>query len=93
MSVVWPFETGWAATAEWPGAARVVHAEIYPSVYAPLRDAIHDRGQVRAMWEWARANDAGDRLVDFFRIPDDLAPTSVEDENIRSDEGWILGVR
>lgn len=93
MSVLWPFETAWAATPEWPGAARVVHAEIYPSVRPPLKDEIHDRGQVRAMWEWARANDTEDGLMDFFRIPDDLTPTSIEDEQIRTEEGWILGVR
>jgi hypothetical protein len=29
-----------------------LHAEIYPSVRAPLKDTIKDRGQVRAMWHW-----------------------------------------
>jgi hypothetical protein len=32
-SVVWPFETGWAATANWLSERiKIVHAEIYPSV-------------------------------------------------------------
>ena len=37
---------------------RVLHAEIYPSVRERLPDTIKDRGQVRAMWHWARDLDA-----------------------------------
>ena len=46
-SAVWPFETGWAlATGLWLDSdLRVLHAEIYPSVRAPLPDPIKDRGQ------------------------------------------------
>ena len=53
-SAVWPFETGWAPTnSAWLGPeVRIVYAEIYPSVRAPLSDPIKDRGQVRAMWHW-----------------------------------------
>ena len=60
FSAVWPFETGWApANGSWlDPEARVVHAEIYPSVRAPFVDTVKDRGQVRAMWHWARDLDA-----------------------------------
>jgi hypothetical protein len=55
VSAVWPFETGWAAKAKWlPRHILVLHAEIYPSVTDPLPDDIKDRGQVRAIWQWAR---------------------------------------
>jgi hypothetical protein len=54
-SAVWPFDTGWAAKAKWfPKHILILHAEIYPSVRDPLPDKIKDRGQVRAMWHWAR---------------------------------------
>jgi hypothetical protein len=54
-SAVWPFETGWAAKAKWlPAHVLILHAEIYPSVRDSLPDEIKDRGQVRAMWQWAR---------------------------------------
>jgi hypothetical protein len=54
VSAVWPFETGWAAKAKWLQAhVLVLYAEIYPGVRDPLPDEIKDRGQVRAMWQWA----------------------------------------
>jgi precorrin-8X/cobalt-precorrin-8 methylmutase len=92
-SLVWPFETGWAApTGSWLGpAVRVVHAEIYPSVRAPHDDRIKDRGQVRAMWHWARDLDEQDRLLSQFAIPPDVAAGSRADLTIRTEEGWILG--
>ncbi|MDP9138592.1 MAG: hypothetical protein M3N38_10525 [Pseudomonadota bacterium] len=92
-SVVWPFETGWApATGSWLDLeVRVVHAEIYPSVRAPLTDTIKDRGQVRAIWQWARCLDAKDRLVQELAIPADVASGSTDEQLIRNEEGWILG--
>ena len=93
-SAVWPFETGWAADDSWPGfGIRVVHAEIYPSVRKPLEDTIKDRGQVRSMWTWARDLDESGRLWEQFSIPDGIQPGSGDDICIRSEEGWILGVR
>jgi hypothetical protein len=63
VSEVWPFETGWAAKAKWlPAHILVLHAEFYPSVRDSLPDEIKDRGQVRAMWQWARDLD-GDNLL------------------------------
>lgn len=92
-SAVWPFETGWAPTdGAWLGRdVRIVHAEIYPSIRAPLPDRIKDRGQVRATWHWARDLDTQDLLVDEFAIPPGVTSGSSEDILIRSEEGWILG--
>jgi hypothetical protein len=93
VSAVWPFETGWApSTSEgWlPEATRVIHAEIYPSVRAPLSDEIKDRGQVRAMWTWARDTDHAGQLQARFAIPAGIQPESANDRIIRQEEGWIL---
>ena len=92
-SAIWPFETGWASqTGAWlDPAVRIVHAEIYPSVRAPFNDSIRDRGQVRAMWHWARDLDARNSLRDEFAIPPGIIGGSHEDRVIRSEEGWILG--
>ncbi|HEY6367672.1 MAG TPA: hypothetical protein VI585_23090 [Candidatus Binatia bacterium] len=92
-SAVWPFEIGWApSTGTWldPGV-RILHAEIYPSVRAPLRDTIKDRGQVRAMWHWARDLDGRNLLMKEFAIPPGIGRGSAEDHIIRREEGWILG--
>jgi precorrin-8X/cobalt-precorrin-8 methylmutase len=92
-SAVWPFETGWApSTGTWldPGV-RIFHAEIYPSVRAPLKDTIKDRGQVRAMWHWARDLDGRNLLMKEFAIPPGIKSGSAEDHIIRREEGWILG--
>jgi precorrin-8X/cobalt-precorrin-8 methylmutase len=92
-SAVWPFETGWSARAgAWPDpTVRILHAEIYPSVRTPLADAIKDRGQVRAMWRWARDLDAINSLIGEFAIPPEIESGSAEDRIIRREEGWILG--
>jgi precorrin-8X/cobalt-precorrin-8 methylmutase len=93
-SAVWPFETGWApATGLWPDPElRVLHAEIYPSLRREsLTDTIKDRGQVRAMWHWARDLDRKNLLVKEFAIPPGITSGSQEDIVIRSEEGWILG--
>jgi precorrin-8X/cobalt-precorrin-8 methylmutase len=92
-SAVWPFETGWApATGLWLDSdLRVLHAKIYPSVRAPLPDPIKDRGQVRAMWHWARHLDAKNLLIKEFEIPPGITSGSQEDAVIRREEGWILG--
>jgi hypothetical protein len=92
-SAVWPFETGWAsATGSWlDPELRILHAKIYPSVREPLTDTIKDRGQVRAMWHWARDLDARNSLVRQFMIPSGILSGSHDDIMIRSEEGWILG--
>ena len=92
-SAIWPFETGWASQTEtWlDPAVRIVHAEIYPSVRAPFSDPIRDRGQVRAMWHWARDLDGKNLLLNEFTIPAGIASGSADDCTIRNEEGWILG--
>jgi len=94
ISAIWPFETGWATKGSWlDPCVRVVHAEIYPSVKKPLKDSIKDRGQVHSMWRWARDLDRRGRLWKKFSIPNGIQAGSSDDICIRSEEGWILGVR
>jgi precorrin-8X/cobalt-precorrin-8 methylmutase len=91
-SVAWPFETGWAPpVGDWlaPGK-RILYAEIYPSVAQPLPDPILDRGQVRAMWTWARDEDLQDQLQGHFAIPPGVQAGGPVDLEIRQQEGWIL---
>ncbi len=92
-SAVWPFETGWAgSTGTWLSPATcIIHAEIYPSIRAPLKDTIKDRGQVRAIWHWARDLDRRNFLIKEFAIPPGIKSGSAEDYLIRNEEGWILG--
>ena len=92
-SAVWPFETGWApASGSWlDPQLRVLHAEIYPSVRERLSDPIKDRGQVRAMWHWARDLDAKNLLIREFATPPGIVNASAVDNVICSEEGWILG--
>jgi hypothetical protein len=91
-SAVWPFETGWATKAKWlPKHVSVLHAEIYPSVRDPMPDEIKDRGQVRAMWQWACDLDCADLLWREFCRPIEVETGSKEDLAIQLTEGWILG--
>jgi precorrin-8X/cobalt-precorrin-8 methylmutase len=92
-SAVWPFETGWAPrSGRWlDPEIRILYAEIYPSVRMTLNDTIKDRGQVRAMWHWARDLDRRNLLAKEFAIPSGIKSGSAEDHLIRSEEGWILG--
>lgn len=93
FSAVWPFETGWAPlTGRWLRSNLwILHAEIYPSVRKALHDSIKDRGQVRAMWCWARNLDQNDQLFREFSKPPCIKRSSREDKVIRNEEGWILG--
>jgi hypothetical protein len=92
VSAVWPFETGWASKAKWlPKHISILHAEIYPSVRDPMPDEIKDRGQVRAMWQWARDLDRDDLLWREFCRPVEMDAGSKEDLAIQLTEGWILG--
>jgi precorrin-8X/cobalt-precorrin-8 methylmutase len=92
ISAVWPFETAWATKAKWlPKHVSILHAEIYPSVRDPMPDEIKDRGQVRAMWQWARDLDREDLLWREFCRPIEVETGSKEDLAIQLTEGWILG--
>jgi hypothetical protein len=55
----------------------------------PLPDEIKDRGQVRAMWRWARDLDRENLL--WCDRPIELETGSKEDLAIQLTEGWILG--
>ena len=84
--------TGWAAKAKWlPAHVLILHAEIYPSVRDPLPDEIKDRGQVRAMWQWAHDLDQDNLLWREFCRPIEVETGSKEDLAIQLTEGWILG--
>ena len=92
VSSVWPFETGWATRAKWlPKRVSILHAEIYPSFKDPLPDEIKDRGQVQAMWQWARDLDRDNLLWCEFCRPIEVETGSKEDLAIQLTEGWILG--
>jgi hypothetical protein len=57
------FETGWATKAKWLSKnVLILHAEIYPSLREPSADELKDRGQVRAIWQWARDLDCDNLL-------------------------------
>jgi hypothetical protein len=89
ISAVWPFETGWANKAKWLSEhTSVLHAEIYPKMALP--DQIKDRGQVRAMWQWAHDLDCENLLWREFCRPIDVETGSKEDLTIQFTEGWIL---
>jgi molybdopterin molybdotransferase len=76
--VVWPQETGFARPS-----ARIVLAEIYPSLWPPAPHEIKDAGQVVATARALRA------------LPETAftAPAALPDApRIAAEEGWILGV-
>ncbi|WP_299816751.1 molybdopterin-binding protein [uncultured Jannaschia sp.] len=76
--VVWPQETGFVLPD-----ARIVLAEIYPSLWPPVPAEIRDEGQVIATARVLRAASA-----EWFTAParhPDAARLAVE-------EGWILGI-
>jgi hypothetical protein len=56
-----------------------------------MPDKIKDRGQVRAMWQWARDLDRENLLWREFFRPIEVETGSKEDIAIQSMEGWILG--
>ena len=92
ISAVWPFETGWATKAKWlPKHVSILHAEVFPSVRNPMPDEIKDRGQVRAMWQWAWDLDCDDLLWREFCRPIEVETGSKEDIAIQLTEKWILG--
>jgi hypothetical protein len=56
-----------------------------------MADEIKDRGQVRAMWHWARDLDRDNLLWREFCRPIEVETGSKEDLAIQPTEGWILG--
>jgi hypothetical protein len=56
-----------------------------------MPDEIKDRGQVRAMSQWASDLDCDDLLWREFCRPIEVETDSKEDLAIQLTEGWILG--
>ena len=84
---VWPFETGARCPAR--DEARVVLAEIYPSLFHARDRAspeVHDKLQVLAAARGFAALDANGELSRLFEAPPD-------DPAVLYEEGWVLGVR
>lgn len=86
LAEIWPFETGWSG-----GSARVVIAEIYPSLLAPdPRETVKDAGQVRAVAAALAARFSAGRGAALFQPPADLC--AAEAAAALREEAWILGV-
>jgi hypothetical protein len=81
---VWPFETG--PTLPGRDAARVVLAEIYPSLFLERKaEGVKDKLQVMAAVLAFAEEDARGGLSDWFAAP-------VDDPAVLEEEGWVLGV-
>lgn len=84
-TAIWPLETGLALPD-----ARIVIAEIYPSLIEPdPSETIRDAGQVKALVHALARADGEDRLANLFRGPPDLSHD--ERQMIEREEAWILG--
>lgn len=84
VSAVWPFEGGGA-----DAGARIVHAEIYPSLVPRLnKHPIADRDQVYSYVHWLRERHAAGELKELMDAP---WPAGARKRVIRH-EGWILGL-
>ncbi len=81
---VWPFETG--PTLPGREAARVVLAEIYPSLFLDRKaEGVKDKLQVMAAVLAFAEQDANGGLSEWFAAPED-------DPTVLKEEGWVLGV-
>jgi precorrin-8X/cobalt-precorrin-8 methylmutase len=89
---VWPFETGLRPLAEGADRARVIFAEIYPSLVAnqPLAGEVKDSAQVRAIGRHFARLDERDGLAET--LAGDPALTPAERDVVVAEEGWVLGV-
>ena len=87
-SCVWPFETG--MTTPDP-VKRIVYAEIYPSVVEIETGTgeVRDKAQVRELARWFHKLDSEGQLGDYFAGP---KLTTDQYDQVKSQEGWILGV-
>ncbi len=90
---LWPFEIPFAKLDdEALGDARIVVAEIYPSLVATTANAneIKDEAQVRTMAEWFAERDANGKLPALFASEAKL--TDAQKAKVTQEEGWILGL-
>lgn len=83
---IWPFEGGFAIPR-----ARIVYAEVWPSLVPRAPDPIKDRAQVRALSGWLRAHDREGTLRSLFEQPETISDH--ERAACIAEEGFILGVR
>src|SRR5690606_16033130 len=90
-SAVWPF-ADLADILDRTGRAKIVHAEIYPSLEkaAPEPGSVLDEAQVKpVVRRFARDDDSG-RLAELLRVPYELPEP--ERARVLMEEGWILGI-
>ncbi len=85
---VWPFETGLAL----PDAARIVIAEIYPSLWrvSPACGEPKDRAQVRTVARFLAARGHAGDLAALFAGDPGLTPA--QRHRVETEEAWTLGV-
>ena len=83
---VWPFETGLDA----PVNARLVFAEVYPSLWWRGDDQPKDKAQVRAVVKFFADRDQANDLGRFFAADPEL--TREQRNRVEAEEAWTLGV-
>jgi precorrin-8X/cobalt-precorrin-8 methylmutase len=87
-AAVWPFETGLGAPAD----ARVVFAEVYPSLWAvsPAAGEPKDAAQVRRVARFFAERDCAGNLATLFA--GDPGLNSEQRRRVETEEAWTLGV-
>jgi hypothetical protein len=91
-ATVWPFETGLRPLGAADIAGRILLAEVWPSLVAPLYEdgEVKDAAQTRTIARhFARLDEEG-RLAALFA--GDPALTPAERARVEREEGWVLGV-
>jgi hypothetical protein len=83
---VWPFETG----LETPANARLVFAEVYPSLWQHGDEQPKDKAQVRAVVKFFADRDRTNDLGRFFA--GDPGLTREQRGRVEAEEAWTLGV-
>jgi precorrin-8X/cobalt-precorrin-8 methylmutase len=83
---VWPFETG----LEDPADARLVFAEVYPSLWRHGDEQPKDKAQVRAVVKFIAERDQADDLGRFFAGDPELIRE--QRNRVEAEEAWTLGV-
>jgi precorrin-8X/cobalt-precorrin-8 methylmutase len=83
---VWPFETRLDAPAD----ARLVFAEVYPSLWRHGDETPKDKAQVRAVVKFFADRDQGGDLGRFFAGDPEL--TREQRNRVEAEEAWTLGV-
>ncbi len=84
----WPFETNWDRDL-----SGIILAEVWPSLnnYSEIEHPIKDARQVLACLRWLKQKNDTGQIREFFKAPVSLS--SQEQDQCRTEEGWILGVK